>query len=469
MIKTFDIIIIGGGPGGYVAAIRAASLKKKVAIIEEKQLGGICLNWGCIPTKSLLKTAEIHRTIKNAESFGLKKINPKINWNKIIQRSRNISNKLCDGIKYLLNKNNITIFKGRGLLKETKEKQHIVQVENKTIELLSSKKIIFATGAIAKQIKNLKYDKNKIWNAFESMIPYKKPKSLIIIGSGAIGIEFASFFIEMGTNITIIEIQDRILPLEDEEISKIAEKSFLKQGIKILTNTKINDIKIYKKYVQVNTISNNINKKNIKADNILVAIGIMGNIKNLGLEKNNIKTEENFIKINHFSQTNIPGVYAIGDVSGIPCLAHKATHQGIIAVEHAFNTNNSYTINNNNIPNCTYSYPQIASIGLTEIAAEKRGYKVKIGRFSTVGNGKALAIGESRSGLVKVIFNSDNGELLGAHMIGPEVTEQIQGFILARTLESTEKEIIQTIFPHPTLSEMMYEATLEAFEKNLHV
>ena len=468
MLQTFDIIVIGGGPGGYVSAIRASQLGKKVALIEEKHLGGICLNWGCIPTKALLRTGEIYHFIKNTKNFGLSSSSIKINWEYIIQRSRNISQKLALGISHLMKKNKITVFNGRGFFQKKDGLDYHILVKGENTKKLSSQKIIIATGARAKKISELEVNSDRIWTYREALLPSKQPKSLLIVGSGAIGIEFASFYSEMGSDVTVIEVKNNILPSEDSEISSLARKAFEKRGIRILTNTNIISLISKEDFVSVKCKSDK-GFQNFEVDKVLLAVGISPNVENLGLESIKIKFNGGHIETNSFAETSELGIYAIGDVAGPPWLAHKASHEGVIAVEHAFKVKDVHPLNVSNIPGCTYSFPQIASVGLTEESAKKLGYKIKVGRFSAVGNGKALALGETDEGFVKVVFNEDTGELLGAHMIGSEVTEQIQGFVLARTLEATEKEIMNTIFPHPTLSEMMHEATLEAFGKAIHI
>ncbi|MCP4923790.1 MAG: dihydrolipoyl dehydrogenase [bacterium] len=468
MAQTFDIIIIGGGPGGYVAAIRGAQLGKKVALVEEKHLGGICLNWGCIPTKALLRTAEVHHLASHAQDFGLKELSPKADWKAVIQRSRGVSETLSSGIAHLMKKNKVTVFEGRSRLKGKQGSAHQVEVKGKKSEILSAPKVIVATGARARELPGLKPDGDRIWTYREAMIAPKQPKSLIVVGSGAIGVEFASFYAEMGTDVTVVEVQDRILPVEDAEISAVAHKAFEKRGIQILTSTTVKNLKPSKTSVEV-TFEGKKGSKTAKADHVLLAVGIAPNTENLGLESTKIKMDRGHIQVDGFAQTSEPGIYAIGDVAGAPWLAHKASHEGVIAVEHAFSEKGVHPLNASNIPGCTYSSPQIASVGLTEEAAQKAGHKIKVGRFPAMGNGKALALGEADEGLVKVIFHEETGELLGAHMIGPEVTEQIQGFVLARTLEATEADIMNTVFPHPTLSEMMHEATLAAFGKAIHI
>jgi len=460
----FDIVIIGGGPGGYVTAIRAAQLKLKTALIEREHLGGICLNWGCIPTKALLRSAEVYHLAQHASDYGVEVGKVSYDFKKIITRSREISKKLAAGIGHLMKKNNITVLTGTGKLLGAGKIE--VALDGKKQEV-TAKHIVIATGARAREIPTLKPDGKNIWTYKEAMTPDALPKSLMIVGSGAIGMEFASFYNMMGTDVTVIEAGNKVLRVEDDEISTFALKSFEQRGIKFMLNTEVASTKTSKDGLEVTLKSLANGQTTIKVEKIISAIGVVANIENLGLEKTKVKVENGHIKTDPFLKTDEPGVYAIGDVTMGPWLAHKASHEGVICVEKIAGQKDVIPINRSNIPGCTYCYPQIASIGITEQAAKEKGLKVKIGKFPFMANGKAIALGEP-DGLVKVIFDEKTGELLGAHMVGAEVTEMIQGFVLGKTLECTEAEIMHTIFPHPTLSEMMHEAVLNAYGKGLH-
>lgn len=462
-MENYDVIVIGGGPGGYVAAIRATQFGKKVALVEKQHLGGVCLNWGCIPTKALLKSAEIFSMIKHAEDFGIKIGKPIIDIKKIVERSRNISSQLTSGIKMLLKKNKVEILEGFATIDAGK----IVHIEhsNKKISIKAAN-IIIATGARSRELEGFTPDGNHIITSKEAMIPDSLPKSMIIVGSGAIGVEFASFYNALGVEVTIIEAQNRILPVEDEEISSMARKLFEKKGIKIHTNAKLLKQTTAKDHIVIDVeFEGKIHS--LKTDKLLMAIGIVANTENLGLEKTRVKLDRGHIVTNQFMQTDEEGIYAIGDVASAPWLAHKASHEGIIAAEMIAGQK-PHAINKHNIPSCTYSAPQIASVGMTEEAAKKAGYQVKIGRFPYIANGKALIIGEPE-GLIKTIFDAKTGELLGTHMIGSEVTELIQGYVVAKNMEGTELDLIHTIFPHPTLSEMMHESVLQAYSRAINI
>jgi dihydrolipoamide dehydrogenase len=460
MSEQYDAVVIGGGPGGYVAAIRAAQLGKKVAVVEKENLGGICLNWGCIPTKALLKSAEVYHTIKNAKDFGIEVGSVKVDLKKIVQRSRDISKQLSSGIGFLMKKNKITIIEGVAkILAPTK-----IEVSGK--EILADN-IIIATGARPRIVDGIEPDGKLILTYKEAMVLTEMPKKILVVGSGAIGIEFASFYNTLGVDVTILEISDRILHVEDQEISVLARTSFEKQGIKINTNAKIISVKKNSSHVDVEFEVKG-QKHADSYDFIISAVGVIGNIENIGLEKVSVETNKGFIVTNEYCQTGEPGVYAIGDVASPPWLAHKASHEGVICAEHIAGAKNIHPLNKNLIPGCTYATPQIASVGLTEDKAIAEGYQIKVGRFSYQANGKALAIGESE-GLIKTIFDANTGELLGAHMIGAEVTEMIQGFVIAMNLETTEEELMQTVFAHPTMSEMMHESVLNAFNRALHI
>ncbi|MFV9875130.1 MAG: dihydrolipoyl dehydrogenase [Rickettsiales endosymbiont of Dermacentor nuttalli] len=462
MTEKFDILIIGGGPGGYVAAIRAAQLKMKIALIEREQLGGVCLNWGCIPTKALLRSSEVHHLLHNASDFGFSVSNITFDIKKIVGRSRKVATQLSNGIKHLLKKNKVTVFDGHGKLLGNSKVS--VEKDGKTEEI-SASHIILATGARPRIVSPLEPDGKLVWTSKEAMIPEVMPKSLLVVGSGAIGIEFANFYRNMGAEVTVIEILDRILPAEDAEIAQIAHKSFVKQGMHILTSTTVKSVKKGKNNVTV-TLNVEGKEQTITADRIIVAAGVIANTENLGLEHTKIKLDKGRIVTNDYLATDELGVYAIGDIVGAPWLAHKASHEGIICVEKIAG-HDIHTLKRENIPACTYCMPQIASIGLSEQRAKEADYQIKVGRFPFVGNGKAVALGETE-GLIKTIFDAKTGELLGAHMIGAEVTELIQGYAIAKNMEATELDIIHTVFPHPTLSEMMHESSLDAYEQAIH-
>ena len=460
-MQNFDVVVIGAGPGGYVAAIRASQLGKKVAVIEKEHLGGVCLNWGCIPTKALLRSAEVLHLINHANEFGIEVGQVKVNLTKMVERSRKIAGQLSTGIKGLLAKNKVTVFYGEASF----EKANTLKIKGEKIETIEAKNVIIATGAKARMLPDIVAHR-RIWTAKQAMTPEFTPKSLLVIGSGAIGIEFASFYRTLGVEVTVIEMQTRILPNEDAEISNLAQKQFEKQGMKFHLGS-TSKLTTSKDYVDAVISKDGKEIEKLKVDAVIVAIGILGNTENLGLEKTKIKTEKGQILVNEWCETAEKGVYAIGDVAGAPWLAHKASHEGILAIEHMFGVKGMHPIKKNNIPGCTYSHPQIASIGLTEEKAKAEGHTLKIGRFPYRANGKAIALGEPE-GLVKTIYDAKTGELLGAHMIGAEVTELVQGFAIGKTLETTEAEMMHTIFPHPTLSEMMHESTLDAYGKVIH-
>ncbi len=462
--QKYDLIVVGGGPGGYVAAIRAAQLKMKVALVEASHLGGICLNWGCIPTKALLRSSEVYHLFNHAEDYGFKISGLEFDFKKIVDRSRGVANQLSGGIKHLLKKNKVTVYDGFGKL--AGQGKLSVEKGGKTIAELSSPHIILATGARARTLPGLEPDGKLIWTYKEAMVPDNLPKSLLVVGSGAIGIEFASFYRNMGAEVTVVEIMDRILPVEDEEISKLARKQFEKQGMKIMTGAKVAKLEKGKDNVTAHIeVAGKTETQTF--DRVIMAVGIVGNTDNLGLEQTKVKIDRGHIVTNEWLQTDEPGVFAIGDVTGPPWLAHKASHEGVICVERIKGLNDVHPLEKTNIPGCTYCMPQVASVGLTEKAAKEAGYTLKVGRFPFIGNGKAIAMGEPE-GLVKTIFDAKTGELLGAHMIGAEVTEMIQGFSIAKTLETTEAELMHTVFPHPTLSEMMHESVLDAYGRVIH-
>ncbi|HZT27469.1 MAG TPA: dihydrolipoyl dehydrogenase [Pseudolabrys sp.] len=468
---NFDVLIIGSGPGGYVTAIRAAQLGFKTAIVERDYLGGICLNWGCIPTKALLRSAEIFHYLQHADNYGLKVDNVAYDAGAVVKRSRAVSKRLNDGVGFLMKKNKVSVIWGEAEI----EAPGKIIVKQSKIEApkgalgpghYQAKHIIIATGARPRVLPGIEPDKKLVWTYFEAMVPPAIPKSLLVIGSGAIGIEFASFFRTLGSEVTVVEILPQILPAEDHEIQAFARKSFEKQGIKIHTNARVS--KLEKKSDSVTaTIEEGGKTQTVTSERVISAVGVTGNIENLGLEKLGVKTERGIIPVDQFNKTNVPGIYAIGDVSGPPMLAHKAEHEGVVCIE-AIKGLKPHPMNKQLIPGCTYCSPQIASVGLTEQAAKEKKLDIRVGRFPFVGNGKAIALGEDQ-GLVKVIFDRKTGQLLGAHMVGAEVTELIQGYVVAMNLETTEEELMHTVFPHPTLSEMMKEAVLDAYGRVLNM
>jgi dihydrolipoamide dehydrogenase len=459
--NSFDVVVIGGGPGGYVAAIRAAQLGMNIALIEKEHLGGICLNWGCIPTKALLRSSEINHLLHNIGEFGFSVKDIKFDIEKIVKRSRDVSAKLSAGIKHLLKKNKVTVFEGEAKLAGSGK----ILINGKIS--VSGKHIIIATGARARILPGIEPDGKIIWTYKDAMLPKEMPKSVVVIGSGAIGAEFASFYKNLGAEVTILEAVDKILPVEDDEISNFAHKAFEKQGMKIFTKVTIKEVKKLKNSAEI-IFEKDGKKIEIKAERVISAVGIVGNVENIGIEGTKIKVEKTHIITNEWSETDERNIYAIGDVAGAPWLAHKASHEAIIAIERIAGIKNLHPLKKSNIPGCTYSMPQIASVGLTEKAAIAAGHKIRIGRFPFMGNGKAIAMGEAE-GLIKTIFDEKTGELLGAHMVGAEVTEMIQGFVIGKTMEATEEDFMHTIFPHPTLSEMMHESVLDAYKKAIHI
>jgi dihydrolipoamide dehydrogenase len=461
--QNFDLIVVGGGPGGYVAAIRAAQLKMKVAVVEGKHLGGICLNWGCIPTKALLRSSEINHLLHHLDEFGFSADNVKFDIEKIVKRSRGVAKQLASGIGFLLKKNKVTVFDGYGRL--AGGGTLTVVKDEKPVATLAAKNIILATGARPRQLPGIEIDGKLIWSYFEAMVPPAMPKSLLVIGSGAIGIEFASFYQNMGAEVTVVEMLDRVLPVEDAEVSAFARKAFEKQGMKIITSATVKGVKKGADNVTV-TVEAGGKTEQITVDRVISAAGIVGNTENLGLEGTKAKIERTHVVVDGFGATGEPGVYAIGDLTGAPWLAHKASHEGVICVE-AIAGLHPHPLNTNNIPGCTYCRPQVASVGVTEAKAKESGREIRVGRFPFIGNGKAIAMGEP-DGFVKTIFDVKTGEMLGAHMVGAEVTEMIQGYVIARTLETTEKELMETVFPHPTVSETMHEAVLDAYGQVIH-
>ncbi len=460
----FDLVVVGGGPGGYVAAIRAAQLGMKVAVVEREHLGGICLNWGCIPTKALLRSSEINHLLHNLDEFGFAADNIRFDLDKIVKRSRRVSKQLASGVGHLLKKNKVAVFDGQGRLAGP----HAVSVTNagKPAVTLGAPHIILATGARARQLPGLESDGKLIWSYKDAMVPSLVPKRLLVIGSGAIGIEFASFFRNMGAEVTVVEVLDRILPVEDAEIGAFAQKAFEKQGMRFMLGAKVTRATKAADSITV-TVEHGGKTQDITVDRVISAAGIVGNVEDLGLENTKIVVERSHVLIDPYCRTGEPGVYAIGDLAGAPWLAHKASHEGVVCVEKIVGVPDVKPIDWSNIPGCTYCRPQVASVGLTEARAKDEGHAVRVGRFPFIGNGKAIAMGEPE-GMVKVVFDAKTGALLGAHMIGAEVTEMIQGYAIARTLETTEVELMHTVFPHPTVSETMHEAVLDAYGRAIH-
>ena len=477
---AYDIIVIGGGPGGYVAAIRAAQLGFKTAVVEREHLGGICLNWGCIPTKALLRSAEILHYAEHASAYGLKlegKVSP--DPAAVVKRSRQVSQQLNGGVAFLLKKNKIDVIWGEAVISKVGEvtvtatKKPIVQPQNpvpKGVQgegTYNAKHIIVATGARPRALPGIEPDGKLIWTYFEAMKPEKFPKSLLVMGSGAIGIEFASFYRQMGAEVTVVEVLPQVMPVEDAEIAKVAQKKFEKLGLKILLSTKVTKVLKAADSITATVEDDKGKTQTITAERMISAVGVVGNIENLGLEALGVKTDRGCVVIDDYGRTNVPGVYAIGDVAGPPMLAHKAEHEGVICVE-AIKGLHPHAMEKTMIPGCTYCNPQVASVGLTEAKAKAAGYEVKVGRFNFTGNGKAIALGEP-DGMIKTVFDAKTGKLLGAHMVGAEVTELIQGFVVAMNCETTEEELINTVFPHPTLSEMMHESVMDAYGRVIHM
>lgn len=461
--NNFDVIVIGAGPGGYVTAIRAAQLGLKTAVVEREHLGGICLNWGCIPTKALLRSAEVYRNMKHAKNYGLSCDNPSFDFEAVIQRSRGVSKQLAGGVGMLLKKNKVTVINGEAKFDGPKK----INVEGKDKGTYTAKHYIISTGARARALPGLEADGKVVWDYKKAMTPDKMPKSLLVVGSGAIGIEFASFYHTMGTEVTVVEIMPQIMPVEDKEVAALAQKMMTRDGMKILTEAKVANLKRNADNVVVTIETKDGKKQDLTVDRVISAVGVIGNTENLGLESTKVKVERNVIDTDEFSRTAEPGIYAIGDVAGPPMLAHKAEHEGVICIEKIAGEKNVHPLDPRKIPGCTYCHPQVASVGLTEAKAKDAGYDVKVGKFPFIGNGKAVALGEAE-GLVKTVFDAKTGELLGAHMVGTEVTELIQGFVIAMGLETTEEDLMHTVFPHPTLSEMMHESVLDAYGRAIH-
>ena len=461
--QSFDTVVIGAGPGGYVAAIRAAQLGQKVCVVEREHLGGICLNWGCIPTKALLRSSEVFHLMERAKEFGLKADNIGYDLDAVVKRSRGVAKQLSSGIGHLMKKNKITVIMGSATI-PAKGK---VKVEtDKGTEDLTAKNIVLATGARARELPGLEADGKRVWTYKHALVPPHMPKKLLVIGSGAIGIEFASFYNTLGADTTVVEVMDRVLPVEDAEISAFAKKAFEKQGMKILQKAMVKKLdRAADKVTAHIEIGGKVETQEF--DTVISAVGIVGNVEGLGLDALGVKVDRTHVVTDAYCRTGVDGLYAIGDIAGAPWLAHKASHEGVMVAE-LIAGGKPHPIKPNSIAGCTYCHPQVASVGLTEAKAKEAGYQVKVGKFPFIGNGKAIALGEPE-GLIKTVFDAKTGELLGAHMIGAEVTEMIQGYVIGQKLETTEEDLFETVFPHPTLSEMMHEATLDAYGRVIHM
>ena len=460
--NLFDLIVLGAGPGGYVAAIRASQLGLNVAVVEREHLGGICLNWGCIPTKAMLRSAEVYHLAERAKEFGLSAEKISFDLNKIVERSRKISGQLNQGVGHLLKKNKVTVFSGEAKLLD---RSNVSINSDGKYEKITAKNIVLATGARARELPGMEADGDLVWTYKHALTPSRMPKKLLVIGSGAIGVEFASFYNTFGANTTIVEVLDRILPVEDEDVSSLAAEQFAKQGMTIKAGAKVQKLEKKKNQVVASIDFNGVTEV-LEFDTVISAVGIIGNIEGLGLEEVGVETKANHVVTDEYCETTTSGIYAIGDLTGAPWLAHKASHEGVLVAEKIAGQCVK-PINPIAIPGCTYSYPQIASVGLTEAQAQKAGYKINVGKFPFIGNGKAIALGE-KEGFIKTIFDTSSGELLGAHMIGAEVTELIQGYVIGQALETTEDDLIHAVFPHPTLSEMMHESVLDAHSRVIH-
>ncbi|MCT4369905.1 dihydrolipoyl dehydrogenase [Yangia mangrovi] len=460
--QSFDMIVIGAGPGGYVAAIRGAQLGLKVAVVEREHMGGICLNWGCIPTKALLRSSEIYHFMQRAKDYGLTAEKIGYDLDAVVKRSRGVAKQLNSGVTHLLKKNKVTAFMGEATIPA---KGKVTVKTDKGTEELTAKNIVIATGARARELPGLEADGDCVWTYKHALVPSRMPKKLLVIGSGAIGIEFASFYNTLGADTTVVEVMDRILPVEDEEISKFAKKQFEKQGMTIREKTMVKHLDRAKGKVTAHIEQNGKTTKE-EFDTVISAVGIVGNTEGLGLEALGVKVERTHVVVDKHCRTGIEGVYAIGDIAGAPWLAHKASHEGVMVAE-LIAGGHPHAVEPSSIAGCTYCHPQVASVGLTEAKAKEAGYKIKVGRFPFIGNGKAIALGEPE-GMVKTIFDEKTGELLGAHMVGAEVTELIQGYVVGRQLETTEEDLMNTVFPHPTLSEMMHESVLDAYGRAIH-
>ncbi len=462
---SFDLIVVGSGPGGYVAAIRASQLGLRTAVVERENLGGICLNWGCIPTKALLRASEIHHLLQHLDEFGFSAKEISFDFEKLIARSRKVAKRLSNGVKGLMKKHEITVVDGRGRL--AGPGCVAVQLED-TVTELRAPRIVLATGARARTLPGLEPDGEHVWTYREAMVPRALPRSLLVVGSGAIGMEFASFYGDLGSEVTVVEILPQILPAEDEEVAAFARKAFDRQGIRIHTEATVESLQVSDGGVSAVLRGKDLPDQPQRFERVILAVGITGNVEDIGLEDTAVRVEKGHVVVNEWLETDEPGVHAIGDLVGPPWLAHKAMHEGVLCVERIAGVSNLHPLDTTLVPGCTYCRPQVASVGLTEKAAREAGYEVRVGRFPFAGNGKAVALGDT-GGMTKTVFDARTGELLGAHMVGPEVTELIQGYGVARTLESTEAELIRAIFPHPTLSETMHEAVLDAYGRVLHV
>jgi len=480
MAENYDVIIIGSGPGGYVTAVRSAQLGFKTAIVEREHLGGICLNWGCIPTKALLRSAEILHYAEHADRYGVKiegSVSPDLKA--IVDRSRGVSGRLNGGVGFLMKKNKVDVIWGEAKLskpgevvvsktsKKPMQPQHPLPRNVKGEGTYTAKHIILATGARPRALPGIEPDGKLIWTYFEAMVPPEMPKSLLVMGSGAIGIEFASFYRTLGVDVTVVEVMPAVMPVEDAEVSAFAKKQFEKQGMKILLEAKVTKVEKGANSVTAHVELKDGKVEKITADRMISAVGVQGNIENLGLEALGVKTDRGCVVIDGYGRTNVPGIYAIGDVAGPPMLAHKAEHEGVVCIEKIANVPGVHPLDKEKIPGCTYCNPQVASVGLTEAKAKAAGYDIRVGRFQFGANGKAIALGEDQ-GFVKTIFDRKTGQLLGAHMIGAEVTELVEGFVVAMNLETTEEELMHSVFPHPTLSEMMKESVLDAYGRALN-
>ena len=461
--QSFDVVVIGAGPGGYVAAIRAAQLGLKAAIVEREHMGGICLNWGCIPTKALLRSADVFHLMHRAKEFGLSADKIGFDLDAVVQRSRGVSKQLNQGIGHLMKKNKVTVFMGTATIPS---KGKVTVTSDKGTEEITAKNIVLATGARARELPGLEAEGDLVWTYKHALTPKRMPKKLLVIGSGAIGIEFASFYNTLGADTTVVEVMDRVLPVEDEEISKFAKKQFEKQGMKIREKTSVKKLDRGQGKV-VAHIEANGKTTTEEFDTVISAVGIVGNVENLGLEALGVKIDKTHVVVDEYCRTGIDGLYAIGDIAGAPWLAHKASHEGVMVAE-LIAGHHVHPIKPNTIAGCTYCHPQVASVGLTEAKAKDAGFDIKVGRFPFIGNGKAIALGEPE-GMIKTVFDAKTGELLGAHMVGAEVTEMIQGYVIGRQLETTEEDLMHTVFPHPTLSEMMHESVLDAYGRAIHM
>jgi dihydrolipoamide dehydrogenase len=462
--KTFDVIVIGAGPGGYVAAIRASQLGLNVAIVEREHMGGICLNWGCIPTKAMLRSSEVFHLMHRAKDFGLSAENISYDLDAVVQRSRGVAKQLNSGVGHLMKKNKVTVFMGEATLPG---KGTVSVKSDKGTEELTARNVILATGARARELPGLEADGKRVWTYKHALVPPHMPKKLLVIGSGAIGIEFASFYNTLGAETTVVEVMDRILPVEDEEISAFAKKSFEKQGMKIMSKAMVKKLDRADDKVTAHVeVGGKVEMHEF--DTVISAVGIVANTENLGLEALGVKMDRSFAVTDEFCRTGVDGLFVIGDATNGPWLAHKASHEGVMVAELIAGKNKVHPVAPENIAGCTYCHPQVASVGLTEAKAKEKGHSVRVGRFPFIGNGKAIALGEPE-GMIKTVFDAKTGELLGAHMIGAEVTELIQGYIVGKKLETTEEDLMETVFPHPTLSEMMHESVLDAYDRVIHI